>query len=119
MYKYNSRNLTISYTVAVFFTILCTGAGSFALRYNGVTHSTAFLAIVATTRNHELDAMSRGHSLGALPLKHTSMRVRFGELVREGEKVWDQESDGTGTGRHIGFGAAKNVLSLKRRGKYV
>lgn len=65
-----------------------------------------------------MDAVSRGHSLGALPLEHTSMRVRFGELVRKGEKAWDDGSDGGGFGRHIGFGAATQVLSLKKGGKY-
>jgi hypothetical protein len=39
----------------------------------------------AATRNHELDAVLNGHSLGALPFEHTSLGVRFGELVRGGE----------------------------------
>ncbi|KAI9746050.1 MAG: hypothetical protein M1818_000731 [Claussenomyces sp. TS43310] len=121
VYKYDSRNLILSYSIAVLFAVLCTSVGIFALQYNGVAHSSAFSAIVTTTRNHELDAVSKGYSLGALPLEHTSMRVRFGELASEGEKAWDRGSDGNGTstGRHIGFGAAENVVTLRRGGKYV
>lgn len=83
VYKYDSKNLMISYNIALFCSLLCTAVGFDALQYNGVAHSTAFSAIVATTRNHELDAVSRGHSLGALPLEHTSMRVKFGEIVTD------------------------------------
>ncbi|MCJ1265013.1 hypothetical protein MMC22_004888 [Lobaria immixta] len=120
IYKYDSRNLILSYSIAALFTILCAFAGFFALRYNGVAHSTAFSAIIATTRSHDLDTVSRGHSLGALPLEHTSMKVRFGELMRDGEKTWDGDgNDGEGgPTRHIGFGAATKVLSLKKGGKY-
>lgn len=120
IYKYDSRNLILSYSIAALFTILCAFVGFFALRYNGVAHSNAFSAVIATTRNHDLDAVSRGHSLGALPLEHTSMKVRFGELMRDGEKTWDDDgNDGEGgPTRHIGFGAATKVLSLKKGGKY-
>lgn len=68
IYRYDSHNLILSYSIAAFFTILCACVGFFALHYNGVAHSTAFSAIIATTRNRELDEVSRGHSLGALPL---------------------------------------------------
>ncbi|TAQ89052.1 hypothetical protein B7494_g2621 [Chlorociboria aeruginascens] len=119
IYKYDSRNLIISYSIAAFFTVLCACVGFFALQYNGVAHSNAFSAIIATTRNHELDRVSKGHSLGALPLEHTSMKVRFGEIAKEGEKAWDERSGESerGTVRHIGFGAAENVLTLKRGGR--
>ncbi|TVY80657.1 hypothetical protein LSUE1_G004906 [Lachnellula suecica] len=121
IYKYDSRNLIISYSIAALFTIAGMCIGFFALQYNGVAHSAAFSAIVATTRNHDLNAVSRGHSLGALPLEHETLRVRFGELVKGGggghaEDEWD---DGRGDVRHIGFGAAENVLSLRKGGKYV
>lgn len=77
---------------------------------------------MATTRNHELDAVSRGHSLGALPLQHTSMKVRFGEILEEKEgKVWEGDDEGVErrSGRHIGFGAADKVVRLRKGGKYV
>ena len=57
----------------------------------------AFSTIIATTRNRELDEVSRGHPLWALPLGYTVMRVRFGVLVVEGRKgldVWDEACDG-------------------------
>ena len=77
---------------------------------------------MATTRNHELDAVSRGHSLGALPLQHTGMKVRFGELAEQKEgKAWegDGEEFERQSGRHIGFGAADKVVKLRKGGKYV
>ena len=70
--------------------------------------------------------MSRGHSLGALPLGYTGMRMRFGLLAGNGEKgrdEWDEAVDMTeGEGRrsrHIGFGAAERVLRFRRGGRYV
>lgn len=89
-----------------------------------MAHSTAFSAIVATTRNRDLDEVSKGHSLGALPLEHTGIRVRFGVLVGEaGKGVGDEASDGgndrVGGERHLGFGAAEKVLRLRRGGRYV
>jgi hypothetical protein len=91
--------------------------GFFALHYNGVAHSTAFSAIAAATRNPELDVVSRGQSLGALPLKDTGLKMRFGELV--GATVKGDEIEGRETASHIGFGAADNVLNLRKGGKYV
>ncbi|KAL6718596.1 hypothetical protein ACLMJK_002830 [Lecanora helva] len=93
IYRYDSRNLVLSYSISALLTILCAYVGFFALHYNGVAHSTAFSAIIATTRNRELDEVSRGHSSGALPLGYTGMKVRFGVLVEEGEKglgVWGE-----------------------------
>lgn len=119
IYRYARRNLIMSYSIAILFTVLCACAGFFALWFNGVAHSTAFSAIISTTRNHDLDAVSKGHSLGALPLEHTSTRLRFGELVGEGEKKWDKQSGESGGARHIGFGAATKVRSLERGGRYI
>ncbi|ORY12614.1 hypothetical protein BCR34DRAFT_289978 [Clohesyomyces aquaticus] len=118
IYNYDSQNLIISYSVAIFFTLLCVCTGFFALQFNGVVHSTAFSAIIATTRNPELDKLSVGHSLGAMPLKHTNVRLRFGELTGDREKDWNSGSDGNGTGRHIGFGLAENVVDLVKGQKY-
>jgi hypothetical protein len=119
IYSYDSRNLVISYSIAILFTAACACIGIFAIQHNGVAHSTAFSAIVATTRSHELDTVSIGHSLGALPLKHTKMKVRFGEITGTREKDKGGIYDKSVTGTHIGFGAAENVSSLKKGKKYV
>jgi hypothetical protein len=118
IYKYDHRNLIISYCIAIFFTLLCMAVGFFALQYNGVAHSNAFSAIVATTRNPELDEVSKGHSLGALPLVHTSLSLRFGELLRDWQTPRDGGSDKEAFSGHIGFGSAKNVGNLKRGKRY-
>jgi hypothetical protein len=88
IYSYDSKNLIISYSVAVFFTLLALSLGSYSFRYNGVAHSTRFSALAATTRNLELDAFSKGHSFGALPLddRMKDVKVRFGVLCEREEK---------------------------------
>ena len=82
--------------------------------------------MIATTRNRELDEVSRGHSLGALPLGYTKMKVRFGTLLGDGEKRgddWDAAVDvkegGSMGARHLGFGAAEKVGGLRKGGRYV
>jgi hypothetical protein len=79
----------------------------------GVTHSTSFSALITTTRNSKLDSLSKGHSLGALPLdkKVWTARLKFGEL-NEGDNNWLGE-------RHLGFGFVENVTRLKKNRKYV
>ena len=126
IYSYDSRNLILSYSIAAVFTILSASVGFFALHYNGVAHSTAFSAMIATTRNRDLDKVSRGHSLGALPLGYTEMKVRFGMLLGDGEKrgdEWDAVVDvkegGVMGARHLGFGAAERVAGLRKGGRYV
>ena len=131
IYSYEPRNLWISYGIAILLTLLCVIVGLFALHYNGVAHSNAFSAIIATTRNQELDEVSRGHSLGAYPLGDLTMKMRFGVLDVEGrrerkctdgdssddaeifeiEKVKDRE-------RRVGFGRAERVGKLRRGGAY-
>jgi len=85
---------------------------------NGVAHSTAFSAVLATTRNSALDALSKGHSLGSLPLDKSvkGVRLRFGELMEGTEKVVDEDG---AVVKHIGFGLQDDVLRLKKGGKYV
>jgi len=88
IYQYDSRNLIISYSTAIFFALFSVSVGLSSFRENGVAHSTAFSAIVATTRNSELDILSKGHSLGAVPLEKlvAEAKLRFGELVNGSEK---------------------------------
>ena len=55
--------------------------------------------------------MSKGHSLGALPLGYTEMKVRFGILSEDGEKQgeeWDAVVD-VKEGRR-GYGAQTSWL---------
>ena len=114
IYQYDSHNLIISYSIALFLTLLIICLGFYSLHSNGVAHSTSFSALITTTRNPRLDTLSRGHSLGALPLDKRVLgaKLRFGEL-NEGGGDW-------GAGEtHLGFGFAENVGMLRRRGRYV
>ena len=113
IYEYDSRNLIISYSVVILLTLLGIALGIFSFLDNGVAHSSAFSAIVATTRNPHLDIMSEGHSLGALPFDEHASRVklRFGELV--GTAKEDDDA------RHVGFGLEHDVVTMRKGGKYI
>ncbi|KAH8685694.1 hypothetical protein BGZ60DRAFT_522978 [Tricladium varicosporioides] len=124
IYLYDAKNLVISYSIAALFTLFVLTIGFLSLKFNGVAHSTSFSAIIATTRNAELDAVSKGHSLGALPAGLQGVRLRFGELVgnggmKEGMAVGEgvSASGREGSG-HIGFGKVENVVPLRRGGRY-
>jgi hypothetical protein len=52
---------------------------------NGVSHSSSFSAMIATTRSPKPDALVEGSSLGALPLDRDvyKTRLKFGESLEE------------------------------------
>ena len=77
---------------------------------NGVSHSSSFSAMIATTRTPKLDALVEGSSLGALRLDRDvhKTRLKFGELLKEkGDE-----------GGHIAFGLEDEVLNLRRNERY-
>jgi hypothetical protein len=144
VYQYNSKNLIISYSVAISVTVLAVCLGLYSLKYNGVAHSSNFSAILGTTRNPELDKYVRGHSLGTFggsrgqsvgkgddayqTAVEKGARLRFGELVGgKGERVESKngsivevsECGDDEVARHIGFGSVENVMMIKKGGKYV
>jgi hypothetical protein len=77
---------------------------------NGVSHSTSFSTMIATTRSLKLDALVEGNSLGALPLDRDAhkTRLKFGKLL---EEKGDE-------GGYIAFGLEDEVLNLRRNGRY-
>ncbi|KAG4433198.1 hypothetical protein IFR05_011306, partial [Cadophora sp. M221] len=83
VYRYDALYLILSYGIALLFTTLGISLGMFSFHRNGVIHSTSFSAIVATTRNRDLDGLSQGHSLGTVPVdkRLRRTRLRFGILV--------------------------------------
>jgi hypothetical protein len=113
VYQYNSRNLILSYSIAVGVTIFCIIIGTYATITNGVSHSSSFSAMIATTRNPQLDRLVEGSSLGALPLDREmrKTKLKFGELIGDGREKG-------GVAGHVGFGFEDNVLNLRRDGKY-
>lgn len=112
VYRYDKRNLLISYTSATLLTLLAVTLGIFALLHNGVAHSMAFSAIVATSRNTALDRLTEGQSLGALPLDNHVMAVRlkFGELGKDGV---------SGAKERLGFGFEREIQEIEKHGKYL
>ena len=110
IYQYDNRNLIISYATALVLTFLGVGIGAFSFLDNGVAHSTAFSAVLVTTRNLTLDEMTVGQSLGAVPLDDdiARVRLRFGEIAGKGEGV-----------RRVGFGLEGSVGEIYKGGKYV
>jgi hypothetical protein len=108
----------MSYSIAIFFRLVALCVGFYSFLDNGVAHSTAFSAMIATTRNTELAMLSTGHYLGAVPLatEMAGVKLRFGELVNSGGlKLAKEVYRGA---RHIGFGLEEDVLELRKGGKY-
>ena len=58
VYKYDKRNLLVSYGAVILVTVIAIIIGIVSLIENGVYHDTSFSAIMATTRNPDLDALS-------------------------------------------------------------
>lgn len=116
-YEYHPLWLFISYGVALFFSAIATVIGFYALYVNGASHSTSFSAIVATTRNPQLDVLLKGSSLGADPMMtdKEKTRLRFGPLLSTPNEA---ESKITGAGReeppHVAFGFEENVGTLRK-----
>jgi len=120
VYEYNSRNLVISYCLAIAFTIIAIGIGFWALHENGVAHSVSFSAIMAATQNPDLAALSEGSSIGVIRKEVEVTRLRFGVI---------EESDHGGTGyhsqeqedvipKHVAFGLPQTV-SKSTKGRQV
>ncbi|KAI2783856.1 hypothetical protein F4815DRAFT_458231 [Daldinia loculata] len=87
-FYYNSITLLATYSSAVVVTLLCICVGFAALLSNGYTSSTAFSAVLLTTRNPDLDRLSTDNTLGAKPLPHPirDTKLRFGILRTEGSE---------------------------------
>ncbi|KAL8992982.1 MAG: hypothetical protein Q9169_006684 [Polycauliona sp. 2 TL-2023] len=82
VYHYASRNLLVSYSIAITVTFMSVLLGLRALFLNGVAHSTSFAAILATTRSPSLATVAEGSSLGNEPMPKEMRRTRlqFGVL---------------------------------------
>jgi hypothetical protein len=107
--------LILSYTIAIFVTFIATGIGLYSFAVNGVSHSHSFSAIMTTTRNPDLDALSQGQSLGAAPLdrKLGKVRLRIGTIDID---VIEETSEVLGNRkvRHVAFGLEHGVSELRK-----
>jgi hypothetical protein len=123
-YLYGPLYLLLPYGIALPLAAIAASFGLYSIHLNGVSHSMNFSAIVVTTRNTDLDLLTRGASLGAEPFKTdiNKVKLRFGPLLTSNSKgildktSWKEQQDG---GTHIAFGFEDHVGVLKRGGKYI
>ncbi|KAL2071202.1 hypothetical protein VTL71DRAFT_12437 [Oculimacula yallundae] len=117
VYAYNAFNLWVAYGAAILATLFSVGVGFYALFLNGVSHETRFSTIVATTRNHGLDELMAGCSLGADPMQKDVLqtRLRLGILRMDDNEGSDSRVPrGLKSGR-AGFGLESQITPLSRR----
>ena len=117
IYRYDKRNLFISYGAVVVVTLFVLLVGLASLISNGVYHDGSFSTIMATTRNPDLDAISQGACLGGT--KDIAVRnLMFGALTQnESSEMKGSVSYDSGYGaavRHVAFGLEGSVVRLRK-----
>lgn len=124
VYQYHPLYLLISYGVALFLSLIAAIVGFYSLQSNGISHSASFSAIIATTRNPELDSLTKASSLGADPpntdIKKT--KLRFGPLlsrIGESRDKGKLDTEVTEEIPHVAFGLEDSVGQLKKGGLYI
>lgn len=117
VYRYDKRNLFISYGVVIVVTMIVVLVGIVSLIKNGVYHDEFFSTIMATTRNPDLDAMSQGACLG-FTKDIAANKLMFGVLVQNGSpKMQGGVSPDKGFGGAVGhaaFGLEGSVIRLRK-----
>jgi hypothetical protein len=88
IYTYHSRNLLLSYGIALLFAFIACLLGSFAYWANGASCSRSFSAVLVSTRAAELSQLFRAELMGQLLLHENAERTRlaFERWRRDGEK---------------------------------
>ncbi|KAE9376403.1 hypothetical protein N431DRAFT_462240 [Stipitochalara longipes BDJ] len=116
VYQYNSKNLVISYSLAIGFAIIAVGIGFWALYENGVAHSTSFSAIMAATQNPDLAVLSEGSSIGVIrkDLKETKLRFGVIEEGDHGDTSYPSPEQGSDDPKHVAFGFPQTVSRLSK-----
>ncbi|KAE8448032.1 hypothetical protein EG329_009955 [Mollisiaceae sp. DMI_Dod_QoI] len=116
-YQYRPLYLALPYGVGFLCVFIVALTGLYSIHLNGVSHSMNFSSILATTRNPDLDVLTRGASLGAEPLKTdiSKVKLRFGPLL--GSKEGEQGDDGEKL--HVAFGRENSVGTLKKGRLYI
>jgi len=109
IYIYRPFLLLLSYGIALLLTIPSVSLGIYAFHSNGVAHSNAFSAIIATTRNPRLDVLLEENSFGAFPLdkEAAKLRLRYGGVENGKQR------------RRAAFGMADEVTELTKGEFYV
>ena len=115
VYEYNSRNLLISYSIAVSFAVIAVIVGFLSLTENGVAHSGSFSAIMAATQNSALAVLTEGSSIGRMKKEVQDTRLRFGVI----DESQSDESDLRTVEldvppQHVAFGFSQTVSTLTK-----
>ncbi|KAF7932931.1 uncharacterized protein EAE97_008698 [Botrytis byssoidea] len=90
VFSYCPKYLYPSYGIAIFFTCLSTILGLYAFYANGVVHSTAQSAIIATTRNPDLDILADENLAANTSLSKDIRNVKLRLGVRRGERPGEE-----------------------------
>lgn len=116
VYQYNSKNLVISYGLAIAFAIIAVGIGFWALYENGVAHSTSFSAIMAATQNPDIAVLSEGSSIGIVRKEVKATKLRFGvvEESDHGETGYPPREQDSDDPKHVAFGFPQTVSRLSK-----
>jgi len=90
VFSYSPKYLYLSYGIATFFTCIGTILGLYAFYANGVVHSTALSAIIATMRNPDLDILAGENFLAKTSLSKDigNLKLRLG--VMRGERPGEE-----------------------------
>jgi hypothetical protein len=122
VYQYHPLYLLLSYGIGLLFASFAAVVGLYSLYINGTSHATSFSAIMATTRNSDLDSLTRGSSLGAEPLNTRigKAKLRFGPLLKIDDAI-DLKRKVNGrpvVAKHTGFGFEGTVGYIERGAWY-
>ncbi|PKK48525.1 hypothetical protein CI102_7940 [Trichoderma harzianum] len=111
VYSYNRRVLIITYAVVFLGTLIALLIGSVAYFKNGVSHQLSFSTFMSTTRNYQLDELTAGSSMGAMPLRDSirSTKLQFGFLRNADEGAEREELM-----RRVGFGLSDQIVPLQK-----
>jgi len=113
VYTYDSRKLLISYGCAIIATLGVVILGVVIFSMNGISHDTSFSAVMTTTRNPDLDALSIGQSISAIGKELEETELKFG-ANRIG---W--EKGGMEGIQKAAFGLEGKVGMLRKGGRYI
>jgi hypothetical protein len=123
IYQYHPFYLFLSYGLALLLSFIAALIGFYSLYLNGVSHSNSFSAIIATTRNPELDLLSTRSSLGADPreVDLQNIKLKFGPLLNPIDELRNKGEicrHVTEQVLHVAFGFEGNVGKLRKGALY-
>ncbi|KAL3419653.1 hypothetical protein PVAG01_08151 [Phlyctema vagabunda] len=124
VYEYDTQSLWISYGILIGAGVIAVVIGVLSLISNGVYHNASFSAILATTRNRDLDHAAEGMCLGETKGMGEE-RLMFGVLTppvnqhrQEGTERGRSGEEEEGELKHIAFGLEESVIRLKKGEHY-